>query len=93
MDEALRRHLIRNKLTQHRLPHGRASTVRETPSNGRLCDACEELISLRERAVVAQVAREMPPGWMAVHFHINCYVAWELERLTLAGVYRTNTGG
>ena len=92
MEEALRRHLIRDKLTQHRLPHGRASSVREAPSNGRLCDACEELISVRDRAVVALVAREMSPGWM-LHFHINCYVAWELERLTLAGVYRTNTGG
>ena len=92
MDEALRRHLVRNKLTEHRLPHGRASSVRETPGNRRLCDACEELISVRDRAVVALVAREMSPGWM-LYFHINCYVAWELERLTLAGVYRTNTGG
>jgi hypothetical protein len=92
VDEARLRQRVRDRLTEHRLPHGRAITVRETPSNGRLCDACEELISVRDRAVVALVAREMSPGWM-LHFHINCYVAWELERLTLAGVYRTNTGG
>jgi hypothetical protein len=92
VDEARLRQRVRDRLTEHRLPHGRAITVRETPSNGRLCDACEEVISFRERAVVALVAREMSPGWM-LRFHINCYVVWELERLTLAGVYRTDTGG
>ena len=79
MDQDLVREVIRHRLRERRLPLGRAVGIRETQGDGRPCNACEEPVDSKQRAVVVMVSRE----WMSVHFHQDCYIAWETERAAL----------
>ena len=76
VDEDLVRQLIQHRLREHRLPRGRAVGIRETHGNGQPCDACDEPIDSKQRAVLAMVSLE----WMSVRFHVDCYTLWEAER-------------
>ena len=92
MDRDLLQELVRLKLKNNRLPHGRAVALRETgrlSSNGRQCDACEEGISPNQKAVLVMVSLE----WMSVFFHADCYEVWDAERLALADQDRDARGG
>ena len=50
--------------------------LRETMGDGRPCDACDQPIGAKQKAVLAMVSLE----WMSVRFHIDCYTLWDAER-------------
>lgn len=81
MDKAIVEELVRLKLIHHRLPDRGAVGLRETAGDGLSCDACEEPIDRKQRAVLVMVSLE----WLSVRFHVDCYHVWEAERLALAG--------
>jgi hypothetical protein len=82
MDEALLRQLIRQRLTDRRLPQSRTVvTIRETSGHGWPCDACDEHISPTQKTVLARAVRDS----RTVVFHVDCYKLWDAELRTLAG--------
>ena len=80
MDTDLTRKLVRLRLQNNRLPERSAVGIRETPGDGRQCDACGEPIDAKQRAVLAMVSLE----WMSVRFHVECYKVWDAERLVFS---------
>jgi len=89
MDRNFVGQLVRLKLADNRLPHGRAVAIRETgtfSSDGRQCDACDERIGPNQKAVLVMVSLQ----WMSVFFHVDCYKVWDAERLALSE--RTSDG-
>src|SRR5882724_10499786 len=89
MDKALVQELGRLRLKDNRLPAGRAVGIRETSGDGRQCDASDEPIVPKQKAVLAMVSLE----WMSVRFHVDCYAVWDAERLALADKYGDSRGG
>jgi hypothetical protein len=79
MDKALVQELVRRRITNRRLPLGRAVGVREMSGDGQPCDACDVPITRGETLVLAIVSLE----WKSVRFHMDCYRAWDAERQTL----------
>jgi hypothetical protein len=85
MDTALIRELVRRRLKDGRLPHGRAVAIREIgrfscgPQCGRQCDACDERIGPNQQALMVMVSLL----WMSVFFHADCYKVWDAERVAL----------
>jgi hypothetical protein len=81
MDKYFLQRLVHHRITERRLPLGRAVGIHQMWGDGRPCDACEEPLSPNERAVMAMV----PLEWMSVHLHVNCYELWDAERSALFG--------
>jgi len=81
MDKYLLQRLVHRRITERRLPLGRAVGVHQMWGDGRPCDACEGPLSPNERAVVAMVSLE----WMSVHLYVDCYEIWDAERSALFG--------
>lgn len=79
MDENVIREMVRRKLSDHRLPQGRAVAFRETAGDGRSCDACDKPIERKQTAISATVSLK----WMSVRLHVDCYKMWDQERLAL----------
>ena len=79
MDKTLVQELVRRRITNRRLPLGRAVGVREMSGEGQPCDACDVPITRGETLVLAIVSLE----WKSVRFHLDCYRAWDAERQTL----------
>jgi hypothetical protein len=79
MDTALIQELVRRRLKDGRLPQGRAVAFRETCGDGQQCNACDEPIGQKQKAVWAMISRD----WMSVRFHVDCYKVWGAERLAL----------
>jgi len=69
--------LVRRGLKDRRLPEGRAVGIRETAGDGQPCNACDQPIGPKQKAVLAMVSLE----WMSVRFHVDCYKVWDAERL------------
>jgi len=69
MEPDLLHDIVRHRLQERRLPLSHAIGFRETRGDGRPCDACEEPISPKERAVLVMVSLE----WLSVRFHVDCY--------------------
>jgi hypothetical protein len=83
MDRDFVGQLVRLKLADNRLPHGRAVAIREIgtfSSDERRCDACNERIGPNQKALLVMVSLE----WMSVFFHVDCYEVWDAERLALS---------
>jgi len=77
MDKNLVQALVRRRLKDRRWPERRALGMRETFGDGQQCNACDEPISPKQKAVLATVLLE----WMSVRFHVDCYKVWDAERL------------
>ncbi len=77
MDTNLVQELVRRRLKDRGLPERRALDIRETFGDGQQCNACDEPIGPKQKAVLATVSLE----WMSVRFHVDCYKVWDAERL------------
>jgi hypothetical protein len=72
------RTLIRQKLTDGRLPHDGIARVHGEPSNGETCDACGEVIAAHQ-FVMEGVSTEDTKR--SVQFHVGCFGIWDVERI------------
>lgn len=77
MDDDLVRQLIRHRLQDGRLPSDRVVQVWEMPGNGHACDGCGLPLARNQTSVCGIAARYS----MSIHFHADCFVIWECERL------------
>ena len=71
------RSLIRAKLTDGRLPQDSIPRVWGGPSNGEMCDACEETIGAHQ-FVMEAVSTDRSKR--ALQFHVACFNLWDAER-------------
>ena len=69
--------LIRQKLADGRLPHESTSRVTGRPSNGEICDACDEKI---EPGQFVMQDGSTGANERALQFHVGCLYAWDTER-------------
>ena len=71
------RNLIRRKLADGRLPQDSIPRMWGGPSNGEMCDGCDEKIGpnqfVMEGASTDQTKR-------ALQFHVECFHLWDAER-------------
>jgi len=69
--------LIRQKLADGRLPHESTSRVTGRPSDGEICDACDETI---EPGQFVMQDGSTDANERALQFHVGCLYAWDTER-------------
>ena len=77
MEPLILRILIRQKLADGRLPQDSTSRVSGRPSNGEICDACDEQI---EPGQFVMQDGSMDATRVALQFHVGCLYAWDTER-------------
>ena len=77
MDPATLRTLIRQKLSDGRLPQNSIPRVWGGPSNGETCDACEKVIA-KNQFVMEGVSTDLTKR--ALQFHVECLYVWDKER-------------
>ena len=70
--------LIRQKLADGRLPQDSIPRVWGGPSNGEMCDACDEVIG-KNQFVMEGVSTDRSKR--ALQFHVGCLYIWDSERL------------
>jgi hypothetical protein len=78
MEPLILRVLIRQKLADGRLPHDSTSRVSGRPSNGEICDACDERI---EPGQFVMQDGSTDATEHALQFHVSCLYAWDTERV------------
>ena len=84
MDPVSLRALIRQKLSDGRLPHNSIPRVWGGPSAGETCDGCEETIA-RHQFVMEGASTSHHKR--ALQFHVECFHLWDDER-TVPGRFR-----
>jgi hypothetical protein len=77
MDADVVRLLIRRRLQDGRLPHGRIGEVWFQAGNGQPCDCCGDVITPNHTKISGVSLDE----WAAIQFHADCFRIWEVERL------------
>jgi len=77
MDLDVVRFVIRRKLQDGRLPHGRMSRVQVTAGGGQMCDGCGANITSDQMAMLGATAE---CGRGTRHFHALCFRIWDNER-------------
>lgn len=80
MDLDVVRFVIRRRLEGGFLPHDRMLSVRDTPGDGQMCDACGANITSDQMAMVGATAEG---GRRTQHFHALCFRIWDNERYLL----------
>jgi hypothetical protein len=77
MDNEALRALIRNKLTDGRLPYDSIPRMWGGPGAGEVCDACEQLVT-KEQMLMEGITLE--DGRSAIQLHVRCFSVWDHER-------------
>ena len=72
------RALIRQKLSDGRLPQNSMPRVWGGPSNGETCDGCDEVIG-KAQFVIEGVSTDLTKR--ALQFHVSCFHLWDSERV------------
>jgi hypothetical protein len=76
MDADVVRQLIRRRLEDGRLPHGRMAEVRvQLLGDGQLCDGCGAVITTKQ-TVMSGPAAEV---WSWLQLHGDCFDIWHTE--------------
>jgi hypothetical protein len=75
MDHSILRPLIREKLSDGRLPHDNIPRVWGGLGHGGPCDGCEGTVTETEMGIEGSDAKGS-----VVQFHVACFYAWEAER-------------
>ena len=70
------RQLVREKLTDGRLPHNSIPRVWGGPSNGESCQACDEVIPQTE-FIIEGISAATGRG---IQLHVECFYIWDSER-------------
>jgi len=76
MDAAVVFQLIRCRLEDGRLPHGRMADVRVQLGDGQRCDGCGAIITTKQTVVSGLAAED----WSPLQFHAECFDIWNVER-------------
>lgn len=76
METQARRLLIREKLSDGRLPQNRISRVSGRPSEGEICHACEGVISEAEMVIEGIFQGSVTP----LQLDVDCFYLWYAER-------------
>ena len=71
------RSLIRDKLSDGRLPQDSIPRMWGGPSNGETCDGCDEVIGVAQ-FVMEGVSTDRTKT--ALQFHVECFHLWDSER-------------
>ena len=79
VDAEFARLIIRHRISDRRLPHGRAVDVSERSGDGRRCDGCADLITPDQTAIWAAISE-----WMFIRLHKQCFDLWNSERLAVS---------
>jgi hypothetical protein len=79
-DDTVRR-LVREKITDGRLPRNSAGAVSATNGTGQNCDACSTPVSHEEVLYKLGLA-----GFKQVRFHATCFAVWRDERRNMTSV-------
>ena len=77
MEPVSLRNLIRQKLADGRLPQNSIPRVWGGPSNGEVCDACDEKVGPLQ-FVMEGVSTDLTKR--ALQFHVECFHMWDAER-------------
>jgi hypothetical protein len=77
--------MIRQKLTDGRLPFNSIPRVWGGPGRGETCDACEGDIS-KEEFVIEGIS--LAAGRKPLQLHVECFYLWERERHLVANSAR-----
>jgi len=80
VNDAVRR-VVRDKISDGRLPRDRMGAVSASHGIDRLCDACSLSISPEE--VVYKVLRMGSDGFV---FHATCFAIWRYEQHSMTSV-------
>jgi hypothetical protein len=80
MDLDVVRFVIRRRLEDGLLPHGRMMSVQGTPGGGQMCDACGANVTSDQMAIVGATSES---GRRTRHFHALCFRIWDNERYLL----------
>jgi hypothetical protein len=75
MDLDVVRFVIRHRIEDGLLPHGRMIKVQDAPCGGQMCDACGANITSDQIAMVG-----LEGGRRTRHFHALCFRIWDNER-------------
>ena len=81
MNDAAVRRVVRDKITDGRLPRDRIGTVSATYGADELCDACSA--SVQPEEVLYKLARAGSDGFV---FHAACFALWRDERNSMTSV-------
>lgn len=68
--------MVRRRLRTGRLPHESAPIILGAPSDGGVCDACDQPFTTR------QLVMAVPVGDGFVHLDADCFMVWNEERGT-----------
>ena len=71
------RNLVRSKLVDGRLPQNSIPRMWGGPSNGEMCDACNEKVGPNQ-FVMEAVSTDLEKR--ALQFHVECFYMWDSER-------------
>jgi len=80
VNDAVRR-VVRDKISDGRLPRDRMGAVSASHGTDRLCDACSLSISPEE--VVYKLLRMGSDGFV---FHATCFAVWRYEQNSMTSV-------
>jgi hypothetical protein len=75
--------MVRRKLRTGRLPYESVPTIHGAPSDGGVCDACDQPFTTR------QLVMAVPVGDAFVHLHADCFMVWNEERDTTPAAPRS----
>ena len=76
METEARRHLIRQKLSDGRLPQNSISRVSGRPSEGEICHACEGIIAEADMVIEGIFQGSVTP----LQLDVDCFYLWYAER-------------
>ena len=79
MDEAIRT-LIREKLSDGRLPYDSMPRFWGGPGDGEVCDACDKPITKQQLVMEASTLSDRPKDKNPIQFHVPCFEVWNDER-------------
>jgi len=69
--------VIRRRLQDGRLPHGRVWNLNGGEGDGQLCDACGAIVTSDQIAMGGTLSES---GGRALQFHALCFRIWDNER-------------
>ena len=76
------RAIIREKLTDGRLPYNSMPRFWGGPADGEVCDACDKAITKEQLVMegIASTLSDQPKRKKPVQFHVTCFQIWDIER-------------
>ena len=82
MDAEVLRLIIREKLTDGRLPYNSMPRFWGGPADGEVCDACAKPITKQQLVMegIASTLSDRPKDKKPIQFHVKCFYVWDAER-------------